>query len=77
MNALNFVFLFATAFQVDLTEARGRTPLHHAAQRGATGCIQALLDLKADPNVLDKQGASALLLLGGGYMMKGHRRVSG
>lgn len=63
--------------QVDLSEARGRTPLHYAAQRGATGCIQALLDFKADPNTSDKRGATALLLLGGGYLMKGHRRVSG
>ena len=63
--------------QVDIGEARGRTPLHYAAQRGATGCIQALLDYQADPNRADKRGATALLLLGGGYLIKGHRKVSG
>ncbi len=63
--------------QVNIGEARGRTPLHYAAQRGATGCIQALLDYQADPNLADKRGATALLLLGGGYLIKGHRRVSG
>ncbi|KAI9565330.1 Transient receptor potential channel pyrexia [Daphnia sinensis] len=63
--------------QVDIGEARGRTPLHYAAQRGAAGCIQALLDYQADPNLCDKAGATALLLLGGGYLIKGHRRVSG
>lgn len=62
---------------MDIGEARGRTPLHYAAQRGASGCIQALLDYQADANLCDKRGATALLLLGGGYIIKGHRRVSG
>ena len=62
---------------MNVFSSRGRTPLHYAAQRGAVGCLQALLDAKADPNAVDHHGHTVLLLLGGTYLMKGNRRVSG
>ena len=51
--------------------------MHYAAQRGAVSCLQALLDAKADANAVDHHGHTALLLLGGNYLTKSNRRVSG
>ena len=62
---------------VNAGNARGRTPIHCAAQRGAAGCLQALLDNGSDPNLQDKSGASALLLLGGSFLMRERRRTTG
>ena len=63
--------------QVNGTENRGRTPLHYAAQRGSADCIQALLNYGADPNIQDYIGMSAILLLGGYFLMKGHGTLKG
>ncbi|XP_013383937.1 acyl-CoA-binding domain-containing protein 6 [Lingula anatina] len=35
-------------------DAPGRTPLHWAAERGATQCVKLLLKHGADPNILSK-----------------------
>jgi serine/threonine-protein phosphatase 6 regulatory ankyrin repeat subunit A len=43
-----------------IAAARDRSALHVAAQYGHTACIQALLQHKADVNMLDQDGHSAL-----------------
>ena len=48
-----------------------------AAQKGAAGCIQALLHYDADPNAVDYRGATALLLLGGAFVVRGRGRLCG
>lgn len=63
--------------QVNAGDSRGRTALHCAAQRGAVGVLQVLLNHSADPNIQDKRGTTALLLLGGSFLMRGHRRAIG
>ena len=60
--------------KVDMTDARGRTALHYASQSGAVGCMQALMELKADPNLKDQRGSTAILLLGGRYLTRKRRR---
>jgi uncharacterized protein len=44
----------------DFTDAHGRTALHYAAMRGEGECVSSLLRGRASPNILDKDGASAI-----------------
>ena len=45
-------------------DAEGLTPLHFAAERGATAVARLLLDAGADPNVVDAAGNTPLLCAG-------------
>ena len=38
----------------------GLTPLMYAAKLGRLGCVHILLDYKAEPNIQDKKGRTAL-----------------
>ena len=44
------------------TDARGRTPLHLAAQHGHRETVETLLHNNADPNARDADGQTALAL---------------
>ena len=48
------------SFDLDVRDKNGQTPLHLAAARGKTKCIQLLLDNKADSNAQDKNGCTPL-----------------
>ena len=47
---------------VGLAEASGRTPLHHASERGFTSIANVLLEAKAVPDVKDSEGFTPLML---------------
>src|SRR5262249_36398956 len=52
--------LEADASGVATRDAEGLTPLHHAAERGATAVARLLLDHGADPNARDAHGQTPL-----------------
>lgn len=48
---------------INMTDSRGRSPLHKAAYRGSTECIQLLLKSGADLGAKTKSGISAVTLI--------------
>jgi len=49
-----------SSVKIDVQDNNNQTPLHLAAARGRTACIQVLLEYNADPNVQDKHGWTPL-----------------
>lgn len=52
--------LLAAKVKVDARDARGRTPLHHAAGQGHKAIVRILLDAGAEVNAKDKSGRTPL-----------------
>lgn len=53
---------FPGALDLNVTDAQGRTPLHHAANAGATDAVRVLLNSKALVDPVDHKGATPLIL---------------
>lgn len=47
---------------IDLVDGRGRTALHHAAEKGHQCCISRLMDVGADPKLKTSNGHTAMSL---------------
>lgn len=47
---------------IDLTDAEGKSALHHAIFANHVRCVRILLDFGADINLSDKEGISPLIL---------------
>ena len=73
----NFPIDFISFLIIFLITISDLTALHNGAQSAAVSCLQALLDAKSNPNAVNRDGRTALLLLGRAYSNKSNGIVTG
>jgi ankyrin repeat protein len=61
-KAKTIALLSAHKVNLDLPDVTGRTALHYACKFGLDDCITALLNAGANPNVLNKQAVTPLIM---------------